>query len=110
MGLLSHYSDLRVRVLRDMSMKSQARLVATTICSRRRRPVFPPCLRMFIQYLCEDGRDFGRHFTKALEDSQPAADEALIEEFQTLRGSMFLVLGPGRPCAADSFAIVARAA
>ena len=95
------HSNLRVRVLGGLSKKSQVWLVATIICSRRRRPVLP-ALRMFSQHLREDGRDVGRNFTKALGYSQPAADEALIEELQTVRESMFLCLGPGRPFATDS--------
>ena len=44
--------------------------------------------------------------TKALVDSQPAADEASVEEPQAVRESMLLSLGPGRPFAADSFVIL----
>ena len=60
---------------------------------------------MLSQHLREDSRDIGRHFTKAPVDSQPAADEALVEELQAVRGSIVLGLGPGRPFAAESFVI-----
>ena len=43
---------------------------------------------------------------KTLEDSQPAADGALVEWLQKMRESMILGLGPGRPFAADSSVII----
>ena len=75
------HADLRVRVLDGLAKQGQVWLITAVVRARRRQPSLL-ALRMFSKHLLKDSGVVGRRFPETLENPQPAADEALVDELQ----------------------------